>query len=133
MDTLNLTEIQKDLVVGLFYTPQIERQYPGWKNIAKKLVEDGECVVPGKDKMIWTDGVSEFITIEPAKDLIDCTLMKLNLNGLLMSDLINEDLDIMVNYRHERIGELEEIIESAKKNIRKAKDEIQELEVLRHG
>jgi len=65
-----ITEYQKKFLLQNFFSLP---EYPGWLNIATKLIESGRCIVAGHG-CIWKGGIGNFIKTEPAEDAIDCTL-----------------------------------------------------------
>lgn len=75
----------KELLLSFFY----HKDYPGWKNIAEKLINNGECIMAGIG-CIWIGGIGNFIQTEPAKDAIGCTLYKFDLNNFKTSEWFKE-------------------------------------------
>lgn len=72
-------------------------KYPGWKNIAEKLIDTGECIVSGNE-CIWKGGIGNFISTKPAENAIDCSLYTFNLNSFKTSEYYKETKD---NYLEE--------------------------------
>ena len=81
-----LTDYQKNFLLENFFKNE---KYIGWKNIAIKLLETGQCIVAGKE-CIWMVGISNFIKTESAKDAIDCTLYKFDLEYFFTSEWYRE-------------------------------------------
>lgn len=76
-----LTSNQKEFILETFFKNE---KYAGWRNVAEKLLEKGECIVAGKTR-IWIGGIENFIEMEDAKDAIDCSLYKFDLEYFLTS------------------------------------------------
>lgn len=104
-----LTDYQKQFLLNYFFKNEI---YPGWRNIATKLLENGQCIVTGKE-CIWIGGIGNFIKTEDTKDAIDCILYKFDLNYFLTSEwyieIKNNHKSILSNKKFEIEQELDEI------------------------
>lgn len=81
-----LTEYQTNFLLEYFFKNE---KYAGWKNIATKLIENGDCIVAGYEK-IWTGGIGNFIKIGVAKNAINCSLYEFNLEYFLSSEWFKE-------------------------------------------
>jgi len=105
-----LTDYQKQFLLSYFFKNE---KYAGWKNIATKLLETGECIVAGKE-CIWIGGIGNFIKTEEAKDAIDCTLYKFDLEYFFTSEwyrqIRNDYHAIISNKKREIEQEHEEIL-----------------------
>ena len=77
-----LTEYQKNFLLEYFFRNEA---YVGWKNIATKLLEKGECIVAGNE-CIWNGGIGNFINTEKAENAVDCLLYKFDLDVFLSSE-----------------------------------------------
>lgn len=104
-----LSEYQKNFLLDYFFKNE---KYAGWKNIATKLLETGQCIVAGKD-CIWIGGIGNFIKTEDAKDAIDCTLYKFDLECFFTSKWYKAIRDsyasILLSKKREIEQECEEI------------------------
>jgi len=87
--TTELTEYQKEFLLNTFFKNDY---YPGWKNIATKLLDNGSCVVAG-DGCIWKGGIGNFIKTEVANDFVDCTLYKFDFDYFATSYMFKEAKD----------------------------------------
>lgn len=76
-----LTENQKEFLLKNFFQNE---KYAGWKGIATTLLEEGSCIVAGKN-CIWVGGIGNFIKTREAENAIDCTLYEFNLKEFLSS------------------------------------------------
>lgn len=81
-----LTSNQKEFLLENFFKNE---EYAGWRNVAEKLLEKGECIVAGKTRM-WIGGIGNFIEIEDAKDAVDCSFYKFDLDCFLSSEWCNQ-------------------------------------------
>lgn len=50
-----MDKIQKEWVLETFFKKE---QFPGWRNIAEKLLDTGKCITTSK---IWIGGIGNFI------------------------------------------------------------------------
>lgn len=104
-----LTDYQKNFILENCFKNE---EYAGWKNIATKLLETGRCIVAGNG-CIWHGGIGNFIKTEEAKDAIDCTLYKFDLEYFLSSEwyreIRNSYASILANKKREIEQECEEI------------------------
>lgn len=80
--------------------------YPGWRNIATKLIQDGSCIVAGNE-CIWRGGVGNFIQTEPAKNAVDCLLYEFDLAELEESAWYNEIKGCVLDDLNTQIHKLE--------------------------
>ena len=104
-----LSEYQKNFLLDYFFKNE---KYAGWKSIATKLLETGQCIVAGKE-CIWIGGIGNFIKTEEAKDAIDCTLYKFDLEYFFTSEwyreIRNSYASILASKKQEIEQECEEI------------------------
>jgi len=104
-----LSEYQKNFLLDYFFKNE---KYVGWKSIATKLLETGQCIVAGKE-CIWIGGIGNFIKTEEAKDAIDCTLYKFDLEYFFTSEwyreIRNSYASILASKKQEIEQECEEI------------------------
>lgn len=77
-----LTENQKNFLLEYFFKNE---RYAGWRNIASVLLEHGTCIVAGTER-IWRGGIGNYIKVEKADDLIDCSKYTFELDSLLISE-----------------------------------------------
>lgn len=76
------TDNQKEFLLTFFKSDY----YAGWRNIATKLIDFGNCIVAGND-CIWTGEIGKFITVSKAEEFIDCQLYSFNLLEFMSSPL----------------------------------------------
>lgn len=104
-----LSDYQKNFLLDYFFKNE---KYAGWKSIATKLLETGQCTVAGKD-CIWIGGIGNFIKTEEAKDAVDCTLYKFDLEYFFTSEwyrqIRNDYASILSSKKREIEQECEEI------------------------
>lgn len=82
-----LTDNQKEFLLTQFFKNE---EFPGWKDIAIKLIEQGSCIVAG-DKCIWNGGIGNYIETNTEKDFVGCLRYTFNLK-LLMHSAWYEDI-----------------------------------------
>lgn len=68
-----LINYQREFLLEYFFKNE---SCPGWRDIAIKLLNTGQCIVPGKDKL-WQGGIGNFIKTSIEPDMIGCLLYKL--------------------------------------------------------
>jgi hypothetical protein len=104
-----LTDYQKHFLLENFFKNE---KYAGWRSIAMKLLETGQCIVAGKE-CIWVGGIGNFIKTEIAKDAVDCTLYKFDIeyffNSEWYKEVRNARASILMNKKRELEQECEEI------------------------
>lgn len=76
-----LTKNQKEFILNNFFR---DEKFAGWANIANELLDNGQCIVAGKN-CIWIGGIGNFVKTESAKGLIDCLVYKFDLDYFLSS------------------------------------------------
>lgn len=81
-----LTENQKEFLLKYFFENE---EFAGWKNIATKLLETGECIVAG-NSCIWKGAIGLFIDTEIAEGLFGCVKYKFDLEFFLTSGHFKE-------------------------------------------
>lgn len=81
-----ITNIQKEFLLEYFFKNE---KYAGWRNIAIKLIEGGECIVAG-DECIWRGGVGNFINVVSADNLFNCSKYSFDLEYFLTSNWFKE-------------------------------------------
>jgi hypothetical protein len=70
-----MTENQINFLLDKFFQHNhAPKDFPGWKGIAKKLIENGKCTVAGNGEL-WWGGIGNFIKVTPAPDAVDCSLL----------------------------------------------------------
>lgn len=77
-----LINYQREFLLEYFFKNE---SCPGWRDIAIKLLNTGQCIVPGKDKL-WQGGIGNFIKTSIEPDMIGCLLYKFDLNIFLTSN-----------------------------------------------
>jgi hypothetical protein len=92
-------------------------EFAGYRNIAEKLLNTGQCIVAGKE-CIWKGGIGNFIKTSNAEEAVDCLLYEFDLEYFLSSEWYKERrLNILsmlsneikeVQTRFEDISELHE-------------------------
>ena len=99
-----LSDYQKKFFLNYFFKNE---KYAGWKNIATKLLETGQCIVAGKE-CIWLGGIGNFIKTEDAKDAVDCLLYTVDLKYFLTSELYKEISNGYISILSSKKRELEQ-------------------------
>lgn len=104
-----LSDYQKNFLLDYFF---MNEKHAGWKFIALKLLEDGHCIVAGKN-CIWVGGIGNFIKTEELKNAVDCTLYKFDLEYFFSSEwykqVRNDYASILSDKKREIERECEEI------------------------
>jgi hypothetical protein len=98
-----LRQQQKDFLLNHFFKND---SYPGWKNIATCLLEEGKCIVPGEN-CIWNGGIGNFITISPTKLAVGCVLYTFDLKTLLTTDWFKDIYEQYVSSLLDRKKQIE--------------------------
>ena len=80
-----LNDNQLEFVLTFFK----DEKHPGWKNIATKLIKNGNCIVAG-DKCIWLGGVGNFIHTSKTDDFFGCLKYEFDLEDFLTSSFFKE-------------------------------------------
>lgn len=105
---MTITEKQVNFLLENFFKNE---RYPGWKNIADKLIRDGQCIIAGTDKL-WYGGVGNFIDIKEAPGTVGCSLLTFKKDVFLKSinftdykkayllDLSNKITEMRNTYEH---------------------------------
>lgn len=99
-----LTEYQKNFLLDCFFKNE---KYAGWESIATELLETGQCIVAGKG-CIWIGGIGNFIKTEEAKNSINCTLYKFDLEYFFTSEWYREIRNIYANTLEAKLREANE-------------------------
>ena len=113
-----LSDYQKEFLLDYFF--EKEGHY-GWRNIATKLLETGQCIVAGNE-CIWVGGIGNFIKTEEAEDAVDCTLHTFNLNDLLASKWYKGIRDYHISSLSNKKQEIEKEYEEINKLVNLLKD-----------
>lgn len=104
---LNLTDKQKTFILDNFFRPN-NKDY-GCSNIAKALLEDGNCIIAGNSSP-WIDEIGNFITVEELANYYSCVKLIFNLESFLSSDYYKEHKNNCLNKFIEEKEELETLI-----------------------
>ena len=83
-----LKKYQKEFLLNTFFKNE---DFPGWKNIATKLLENGSCIVAGND-CIWKGGISYYIKTNQTDNFIDCLEYVFDFETFKQSDLYKEQV-----------------------------------------
>jgi hypothetical protein len=94
----------KDFLLKFFYSGE----YAGWRNIATKLINEGECIVPS-GYTIWVGGIGNFIKKSPTNLAIDCELYVFNKAEFFKSEWFKEEISREEELILTKIQELEEM------------------------
>ena len=78
---MDLTYKQREFLLHNFFKNE---SYPGWRDIATKLLDNGYCVVAG-DSCIWQGEIGNFITTKESDLFIKCLEYFFDLNKFLSS------------------------------------------------
>lgn len=81
----DLTKNQFEFILNFF----LNEKYPGWKNIAEKLIKKGKCIVAGKDR-IWMGGIGNFIETNDTDEAVGCMLYSFDVANFLESEMYKE-------------------------------------------
>jgi len=88
-DMKKLRPLQTEFLLNDFFKNE---EYPGWKNIAVLLIEEGCCLVPIREN-IWRGGIGNFIKVESAKGAVDCSMYTFDLEYFLTSQFYKQRRD----------------------------------------
>ncbi len=100
---MNLVKIQIDfLVEELFGSDKL----PGSRRIAEQLLATGSCIVAG-DGNVWVGGVGNFIRRRPAENAVDCTLLTLDIKGLLRGVGESKIADIRLEFLNDQLEKVQ--------------------------
>lgn len=67
-----MNSIQKNWLLETFFKNE---EFAGWRGIAEKLIDTGNCVTTNQGKDIWIGGVGNFIKSEPYGGGVDLILL----------------------------------------------------------
>lgn len=81
MEKIKLSDYQKEVILNNFFKNE---EYPGWKNIATTLIDNGKCIVAG-EKCIWFGGIGNFIKTTEAEGLYNCLLYTFDIEEFFKS------------------------------------------------
>lgn len=96
MNKLNETQLNF-LLKSFFRNAEVNDIYPGWKNIATKLITNGRCVVAG-DTCIWRGGIGNFIEIVDSEEFEGCVEYRFDLQSFTKSEYYKDMHRNMVEY-----------------------------------
>lgn len=85
-------------------------KYPGWRNIAEKLIDNGSCTVAGNE-CLWIGGIGNFITTKPDENAYDCLLYTFDLETFKKSKWFEEVKEQYLNSIYQEISHYREMIE----------------------
>jgi hypothetical protein len=85
-------------------------EFAGYRNVAEKLLNTGQCIVAGKD-CIWKGGIGNFIKTSNAEDAIDCLLYKFDLEYFLSSEWYKERRQNFLSMLENELKELKQKVE----------------------
>lgn len=103
-----LNSIQEEIILDTFF---INIDYPGWPNVAKKLLSKGTCVVAGAS-CIWLGGIGNFIDTKKEPDLVGCLRYTFDLDKFMETDYFKSGIQTITKSRKEEIDTLQKEMES---------------------
>lgn len=110
---MTLTNHQKNFILENFFKKE---EFPGWKNIANKLLDNGKCIVAGEN-CIWVGGVGNFISTSPTKDAFGCLEYTFSLQYFMTSkwfqEIYKQYLQIIteeLKEKEQKVTEIEQLI-----------------------
>lgn len=105
---MTLTKKQTEFLLTFFEN----KMYAGWRTIAMKLLETGQCIVAG-EKSIWIGGIGNFIKTAETELAVDCLLYTFNLPEFIKSEyfksISNQYIAILISNLRELETEYNEI------------------------
>ena len=90
---MTLTPSQKQFILDRFFK---KLDVTNWLEIANELIEKGQCVVGGSER-IWKGGIGNFIEVIDNEEAFDVMLYKFNLDEFLSSEMFNRELADYIN------------------------------------
>jgi hypothetical protein len=81
-----MTDNQKQFIKERFFKNE---EYAGWSSIADTLLEKGECIIAGTDKL-WYGGIGNFIKISTAEGMVGCSVLTFDKETFLKSAWFQE-------------------------------------------
>jgi hypothetical protein len=91
---MKLNKIQKDWILEAFFE---NYGYPGWKNIANKLIESGSCITTSQATNIWHGGIGNFINTKDFEEGEGVVEMTFDLDTFLNSKYFLECYNSKLN------------------------------------
>jgi hypothetical protein len=91
-----LTDYQKRFILDYFFKNE---NYAGWANIADKLLETGQCIVAGEER-IWKGGVGNFIDVVAHDGSVGCSLYVFRRDDFLSSVWFKEVKSFILSEFH---------------------------------
>jgi len=76
-----MTDNQKQFIKEYFFKNE---NYAGWEGIADALLDNGEVIIAGSDKL-WWGGIGNFIKISTAEGMVGCSILKFDKESFLES------------------------------------------------
>lgn len=81
-----LSQNQKNFLLKYFFKNE---KYPGWENVAIKLLNIGKCIVAG-NTCIWIGGIGNFIKTDNSEDCEGCLVYTFDLEYFLTTEFYKE-------------------------------------------
>lgn len=107
---MKLTEKQITFLLETFFE---NSHYAGWRNIGRKLLETGSCIVPGSC-CIWIGGIGNFIKTKDSDIAVDCLEYSFDLDNFLTSAFFKHDFSSYVDKLDLDRKEIEKKLEDMK-------------------
>lgn len=105
-----MNKIQINWLLDTFFKNE---KFPGWRNIAEKLITEGSCVTTSQGRKIWIGGIGNFIQEETYDSGVDLIQLKFDLKSFASMD--NNYFLEYYNYELKKISkEQEELIQRSK-------------------
>lgn len=101
---MKLTEKQITFLLETFFE---NSRYAGWRNIGKKLLETGSCIVPG-NCCIWIGGIGNFIKTKNSDIAVDCLEYSFDLDYFLTSKFFKHDFNAYIDKLNSDRKEIQE-------------------------
>ena len=98
-----LTDNQLGFILDNFFKNE---KYPGWKNIALKLLLEERCIVAGTE-CIWIGGIGNFIKTQEEPNLFGCSLYTFDLEYFISSEWFKEVKKNYLSDLYEKKSDLE--------------------------
>lgn len=86
---MNISKYQKEFILEYFFKND---NYHGWRNIASKLIDDGHCIIGGR-QILWYGGVGNFIETSDAPNAVECTLCTFDLRSFINTNYFKDIYD----------------------------------------
>ena len=111
MDKLKMAWILEE-----FFKPHDVEKFPGWENIASKLIVNGSCLVPDRGEPLWRGGVGNFMCYSDHADGVGIRRVTLELEDFMSGNWYEQRKKIFIDKKLTEKKKIEDIVMSIDRN-----------------